>query len=236
MTSNGTARLRTEMEDFKISCERRLNRIESQIERLTNVLQKNNQPNLTKTQVYTNYSYVNDENKSSSSSSSKPQQSSSISVNNVDLDSIPVESVPREESKASLQNRKVSDVERSKSIARDYAESFSIHGLSRVVTGKVRKEKVFWFFALAAALGIVSYAVYGFITEYTAFNIRTDIRVVQSSKIQLPDIIVCNFEKYVASKNGKYNKISGLHCKDGIFMHDESIKCNLKGGFEIFWS
>ena len=72
------------------------------------------------------------------------------------------------------------------------AESLSIHGLSRIASGSF-KQKIFWLISLSAALGVVSYASYGFVQEYLKFDIRTEIRIYDKKSIPLPDIVVCDW-------------------------------------------
>ena len=73
------------------------------------------------------------------------------------------------------------------------AESFTIHGLSRIASGSF-KQRIFWIITLSAALGVVSYASYGFVQEYLKFDIRTEIRIYDKESIPLPDIVVCDWQ------------------------------------------
>ena len=96
-----------------------------------------------------------------------------------------------------------------------HGESFSVHGLSRIATGKPL-EKVFWAVVVVTSLSIVTYATYSIVKEYQQYEIRTEIRVVEETQIQMPDVIICDPQYYISS---------GLGCRDGISMFTGQ-KCN----------
>ena len=65
------------------------------------------------------------------------------------------------------------------SVARSYMEGFTIHGLSKVFTGKLW-ERLYWFLILAGALGFVIFKVYGFHLNYGKNEFRTEIRMIDT--------------------------------------------------------
>ena len=76
------------------------------------------------------------------------------------------------------------------SLLRSYFENFTIHGLSKVFTGKLW-EKVLWFIVLLASMIFVSNASLGFIEQYRAFDTFTDIKIQSLSEITLPAVSIC---------------------------------------------
>ena len=83
--------------------------------------------------------------------------------------------------------------ERSKSKMMSIAESFTIHGMSRIVSGS-KKQKIFWILVLGTALGVVGFASHRFVENYLDFDIRTEIRIYDQEKIPLPDIAICDWQ------------------------------------------
>ena len=75
-------------------------------------------------------------------------------------------------------------------ILESYFQNFTIHGLARVFIGRCW-EQLLWLAVLVAAIGFVIYAGYGFIQEYKAFDIVTDIKVKSGSLVTLPAISIC---------------------------------------------
>ena len=73
---------------------------------------------------------------------------------------------------------------------KSYAESFSIHGLSRIIYSGW-KERVLWcllFFSAVAGLGYMSSAI---IENYYNKEVRTEVRIEQRESQQWPAITIC---------------------------------------------
>ena len=102
------------------------------------------------------------------------------------------------------------------------AESLSIYALSKIFTGKPL-ERVFWVVIVISTFSIVVYATTAIISEFLDYEIRTEIRVVEKSHIQLPDLVICDPEHYY---------VSGLSCHDGKSLYD-SASCNASLQFEL---
>ena len=75
-------------------------------------------------------------------------------------------------------------------LARSYMEGFTIHGLSKVFTGKLW-ERLYWFLILTGALAFVLYKVYGFHETYVANEFRTEIRMVDAKNLIYPELEFC---------------------------------------------
>ena len=73
---------------------------------------------------------------------------------------------------------------------REYVDSFSCHGLTRICTGRPL-EKVLWFLLFAGALAYLIYLVVGMGKEYLEYDIRTEIRLKSVESIYLPTITLC---------------------------------------------
>ena len=71
-----------------------------------------------------------------------------------------------------------------------YRDNFTIHGLSRVFTGKLWESFV-WAIMLLACLTFVGYATVGFVNEYRSFKVQTDIQTKSAKGITLPSITLC---------------------------------------------
>ena len=101
------------------------------------------------------------------------------------------------------------------SVSRSYMESFTIHGLSKVFTGKPW-ERFYWLFILVGALGFVLFKVYGFHRAYISNEYRTEIRMVDTENLTFPDLQF--FSEAVEDKKGHFcykNKtIHGDECDD----------------------
>ena len=76
-------------------------------------------------------------------------------------------------------------------MARSYIEGFTIHGLSKVFTGRPL-ERLFWLFALISILGFVSYKVYDLHQLYRSNTFRTEIREFEADNFTFPEIIFCS--------------------------------------------
>ena len=81
----------------------------------------------------------------------------------------------------------------STSVARSYIEGFTIHGLSKVFTGRPL-ERLFWFFVLVAVLGFVGFKVYGSHQQYSSNQFRTEIREVDADNFTFPEIVFCSWQ------------------------------------------
>ena len=76
------------------------------------------------------------------------------------------------------------------SVWTSYRDNFTIHGLSRVFTGRLW-EKALWSIVLLASLLFVGYATHGFVQEYRSFRVKTDIQVISAKEITFPAITLC---------------------------------------------
>ena len=102
------------------------------------------------------------------------------------------------------------------SVAKTYADSFTINGLTKVATGK-RWERILWLVVLFIALSIVSHQTLRFISEYKEYNVRTQVQVVEDHKQIMSDLVVCQHD-FLANNTG--------FCRNGkpTWPHDEYMK------------
>ena len=72
-----------------------------------------------------------------------------------------------------------------------YLDGFTIHGLSRVFTGRPL-ERVFWLLSLLAAASFIGFMCTGNYKNYLANDIRTEVRVKAANEITLPIMHICD--------------------------------------------
>ena len=77
------------------------------------------------------------------------------------------------------------------SVSRTYLEGFTIHGLSKVFTGRLW-ERIFWGSVLLGVLGFLAFIVNGFYTKYKGNEFRTEIREVDERNRTWPTIKICS--------------------------------------------
>ena len=73
----------------------------------------------------------------------------------------------------------------------DYSSSFTVHGLSWICTSANIVEKLFWTAAMLGVVGFAFYMVSGYLTRYLSFDLRTEIRNIESPILPLPTMIFC---------------------------------------------
>ena len=76
-------------------------------------------------------------------------------------------------------------------IIMDYQESFTCHGLSRILRGSIW-ERVLWFLLLMGSLTFIGFLTHYLVAEYFEFKIRTEVRVLDAEEIALPSITLCS--------------------------------------------
>ena len=81
-------------------------------------------------------------------------------------------------------------------------EGLTIHGLSKVFTGKLW-EKVYWLLILLGVLGFVAYKVHNFHGKYKSNEFRTEIRMVDGDRYTYPEMKVCSVHLNSMSRYGK---------------------------------
>ena len=74
---------------------------------------------------------------------------------------------------------------------KDYSSSFTVHGLNWICTSENVAEKIFWTIAMLSVVGFALYMVNGYLRRYIAFDMRTEIRYVESPILPLPTMIFC---------------------------------------------
>lgn len=94
----------------------------------------------------------------------------------------------------------------------EYANTFTMHGLSRFITGK-NVECMFWFMMLFGGLVTSSVVIHGLITKYYRFEIYTEIRSVIANENYFPAITICEQQLFVDN----YFSYCGVA---GRFKHD----------------
>ena len=72
----------------------------------------------------------------------------------------------------------------------EYAQSFTMHALSKVVTGK-SIESLFWFMMLFGGLVTCFVVIHGLITKFYRYEIYTEIRSIISDENYFPAITFC---------------------------------------------
>ena len=83
-----------------------------------------------------------------------------------------------------------SNIQNTKTFIKSYKENFSIHGLAKIFEGAFF-ERIFWFIILASSLGFVAYKSNEFYTEYTKYDVRTEVRIKSDDNITLPALTIC---------------------------------------------
>ena len=90
-----------------------------------------------------------------------------------------------------------------KRLAKKYAESFSIYALSRIFAGSW-KERLFWGTVLGGAFSLIGVVFYGFLKDYTSFEVRTDLKIQHVANIDYPSLTICPIQMDIFC----HNKIS----------------------------
>ena len=75
-------------------------------------------------------------------------------------------------------------------IQKSYVGGFTLHGLSKVVSG-TKQEKLLWGVFLLTALSFTGYMFYTYCNKYTSYEYRTEIRIEEIDQLQLPSITLC---------------------------------------------
>ena len=73
---------------------------------------------------------------------------------------------------------------------KEYAESFTIHGLSRIAGGNW-KEKIIWTIFVCTAITMAVYFITGYITKYNQHEIYQDSTKVKTKKMYFPSLTFC---------------------------------------------
>ena len=72
----------------------------------------------------------------------------------------------------------------------EYSESFTAHGLSRIIAGN-RYEKFFWTVSVLTAAAVAVYAIRGYILKYSQHDVYYDYSTVATKKAYFPIITFC---------------------------------------------
>ena len=96
----------------------------------------------------------------------------------------------------------------------DYSSSFTVHGLNWICTSQNIAEKVFWALSMAFVFGFALFMVIGYAKRYLLYDMRTEIRYVESNFIPLPALVICLRAPLIEAMSCYRNKsfISGLQC------------------------
>ena len=107
---------------------------------------------------------------------------------------------------------------------KSYRQNFSIHGLAKIFEGAFF-EQIFWFLILAASLGFIAFKCNEFYTEYTKYDIRTEVRIKSDNRITLPALTVCkSYRLYGEDIKGFVNEVECYRNKS-LTAYDEYANC-----------
>ena len=114
---------------------------------------------------------------------------------------------------------------RPRSVAKTYADSFTINGLTKIATGKAW-ERILWLVVLSIALTIVGIQAAKFICEYRKYDVRTQVHVVEGEKAKLPDLVVCTHD---------FLKNSTFLCRNGrnIVKSRRNLLCDIEPSLTV---
>ena len=89
----------------------------------------------------------------------------------------------------------------------DYSSSFTVHGLNWICTSGNIMEKMFWAIAMLGVIGFALFMVHGYIKRYLSFDLRTEIRNIESPILPLPTMLFC-FPKTKFRRLGCYQGVN----------------------------
>ena len=119
---------------------------------------------------------------------------------------------------------------------KDYINSLTVHGVSRVLTGTIL-ERLFWALVLVGVFAYFFITAHTLLSQFTSYSFITNYEVVEVENINLPSITVCDHAIFTCSftwyRNGsKLSDCNKLDLKKlaAIFMN--SIFCYANGTFQ----
>ena len=100
----------------------------------------------------------------------------------------------------------------------EYADSFTIHGLTKIVNGN-KVEKIIWSSILICAIMAALYLTYGFIKKYHAHAIYIDMHSIIDDRALHPSVTFC-LSNYL-------HDYKSFYCGYPLFQHPTSeVSCN----------
>ena len=75
-------------------------------------------------------------------------------------------------------------------IIKSYKDNFSVHGLTKIFTGHI-VEQIIWFVLLLFCLIFVGSASYYFYGEYKSYDVRTEVRMTTEEVMDFPVMTIC---------------------------------------------
>ena len=85
-------------------------------------------------------------------------------------------------------------------------ESLTTHGIPNLFKTKYILVRVFWILLSLASIAASIYFVIQTVLEFFKFGINTEVRLIQSSEIQFPSILICNKNKISTNHSYEYLK------------------------------
>ena len=74
---------------------------------------------------------------------------------------------------------------------KEFVQSFTVHGLSRIFTGS-RAESIFWSTVVLVGIVISSFVIYGLVCKYYRYEIYTEVSAKVTNKNTFPSITFCD--------------------------------------------
>lgn len=92
------------------------------------------------------------------------------------------------------------DEDKYASTIRSFCSETTVHGLSRTVASRSRKEKGFWLIVLLFCTGFAFYQISGLIIIYLQYPVDVKLEFRHSNELEFPAITLCNNNPFKKSQ------------------------------------